>query len=134
MIASCFTIPAASQDTLLTVAYKGKLDSINSTVLKQKRFVQVFVPTSYKPGSSDKYDVLYVLDGGNWNMSIVTQLQRFIQNEGHMPPTIIVSVMGIDRNIELTPTVLKTWNAPTGGADNFLAYIRDELIPYINKA
>ncbi len=134
LIASGLITSAACQDTLLNVSYKGKLDSINSTILKQKRFVQVFVPPSYKPGSPDKYDVLYVLDGGNWNMSIVTQLQRFIQNEGHMPPTIIVSVMGIDRNIELTPTVLKTWNAPTGGADNFLAYIRDELIPYINKS
>jgi len=124
---------AGAQDTLLTVSYKGKLDSINSTVLNQKRFVQVFVPSGYNSGSTDKYDVLYVLDGGNWNISVVAQLQRFIQNEGHMPPTIIVSVMGIDRNIELTPTVLKTWNAPTGGADKFLAYIKDELIPYINK-
>ncbi len=124
---------ATAQDTLRNVPYKGKLDSLHSAVLNQKRFVEVFVPPSYKPGSPDKYDVLYVLDGGNWNMSVVTPLQRFIQKEGHMPPTIIVSVMGIDRNIELTPTVLKTWNAPTGGADKFLAYIKDELIPYINN-
>ncbi len=124
---------AAAQDTLLNVPYKAKLDSIISSILNQKRFVQVFLPDSYKSDSKDKYDVLYVLDGGNWNMSVVAPLQRFIQNEGHMPPTIIVSVMGIDRNIELTPTVLKSWNGPTGGADKFLAYIKDELVPYINK-
>jgi predicted alpha/beta superfamily hydrolase len=123
-----------AQDTLLTVSYNGKLDSINSAALNQKRFVQVFVPSGYKPGSADKYDVLYVFDGGNWNMNVVAPLQRFIQNEGQMPPTIIVSVMGIDRNIELTPTVLKSWNAPTGGADKFLAFIKNELIPYINKS
>jgi predicted alpha/beta superfamily hydrolase len=122
-----------AQDTLLTVTYKGKLDSLNSAILSQKRYIQVFVPADYKPGSTEKYDVLYVTDGGNWNISLVTQLQRFIQNEGHMPPTIIVSIMGIDRNIELTPTALKTWNAPTGGADKFLVYIKNELIPYINK-
>jgi predicted alpha/beta superfamily hydrolase len=122
-----------AQDTLLTVTYKGKLDSLNSSILNQKRFIQVFLPADYKAGSTEKYDVLYVTDGGNWNISLVTQLQRFIQNEGHMPPTIIVSVMGIDRNIELTPTVLKTWNAPTGGAAKFLAFFKEELIPYINK-
>lgn len=125
------TVPA--QDTLLPVTYHGKLDSINSIVLKQKRFIQVFVPSTYKPGTRDTYDVLYVLDGGNWNMSVVNPVQRFLQNEGLMPSTIIVSVMGVDRNIELTPTVLKTWLAPTGGADKFLAYIGDELIPYIDK-
>ena len=127
------TISASAQDTLLTISYKGKLDSIDSKILNQKRYIQVFLPADYKPGSADKYDVLYVTDGGNWNMNVVTQLQRFIQNEGHMPPAIMVSITGIDRNIELTPTVLKSWNAPTGGADKFLGYIKDELIPYINK-
>jgi predicted alpha/beta superfamily hydrolase len=128
-----FTFSVSAQDTLLTIPYKGKLDSINSKILNQKRYIQVFLPSGYKPESTEKYDVLYVTDGGNWNMNVVSQLQRFIQNEGHMPPTIMVSVTGIDRNIELTPTVLKSWNAPTGGADKFLAYIKEELIPYINK-
>jgi predicted alpha/beta superfamily hydrolase len=41
----------------------GKKDSINSTILNQKRFVQVVLPSNYKPGSADKYDVVYVLDG-----------------------------------------------------------------------
>lgn len=122
-----------AQDTLLSVSYRGLLDSIDSRVLSQKRYIQVFVPPSYKPGTNDKYDVLYVLDGGNWNMNVVSQVQRFIQNEGHMPPTIIVSVTGIDRNVELTPTVLKSWNAPTGGADKFMAYIKNELIPHVNS-
>ena len=128
-----FTISAAAQDTLRTISFNGKLDSINSKILNQKRYIQVFLPPGYKPEETEKYDVLYVTDGGNWNMNVVSQLQRFIQNEGQMPPAIIVSVMGIDRNIELTPTVLKSWNAPTGGADKFLAYVKDELIPYINK-
>lgn len=133
LIVSGLFTSASAQDTLLTISYNGKLDSIQSSVLNQKRYIQVFLPAAYKPGSEEKYDVLYVLDGGNWNMNVVAQQQRFIQNEGHMPPTIIVSVTGIDRNIELTPTVLKTWNAPTGGADKFISYIKDELIPYINK-
>jgi predicted alpha/beta superfamily hydrolase len=125
---------AGAQDTVEPVNYIGNLDSLNSAVLNQKRFVEVFVPPGFKAGSSTKYDVLYVLDGGNWNTGLITQTQRFIEGQGLMPSTIIVSVLGIDRNIELTPTVLKTWNAPTGGADKFLAYMKDELIPHINKS
>ena len=124
---------ARAQDTVLTVAYKGKLDSLNSGILKQKRFIQVFTPAGYKTGSTEKYDVLYVLDGGNWNTGLIRETQRFLEGEAYMPPTIIVSVMGIDRNIELTPTHLKSWQAPTGGADNFLGFIKNELIPYVNK-
>jgi len=117
---------------VLTVTYNGRLDSINSTILNQKRYVQVFTPTSYKPGSADKYDVLYVLDGGNWNTGLVRQVQRFVEGEGNMPPTIIVSVMGIDRNVELTPTHLDSWKG-SGGAPGFLEFITSELIPHINK-
>ncbi len=124
---------AMPQDTVLTVTYKGKLDSLNSNILKQKRFIQVFIPSAYKAGSSDRYDVLYVLDGGNWNTSLITQIQHFIEAQERMPPTIIVSVMGIDRNTELTPTHLESWGAPTGGAENFLGFIKNELIPYINN-
>jgi len=127
------TNTASAQDTVLTVTYKGKLDSLHSNILKQKRLLQIFLPSDYKAGSTDKYDVLYVLDGGNWNTGLVTQIQHFIEGQSQMPPTIIVSVMGIDRNIELTPTQLSSWQAPTGGADQFLGFITKELIPYVNK-
>jgi predicted alpha/beta superfamily hydrolase len=133
LMATCSTGDTArAQDTVLTLAFKGRLDSIQSTILKQKRFIQVFIPPAYKPGSSDKYDVLYVLDGGNWNTGLMTQIQRFVEGEGNMPPTIIVSVMGIDRKVELTPTHMESWKGSGGGVD-FLGFITNELIPYINK-
>ena len=123
---------ARTQDTVLTVSYKARLDSLKSTILKQTRYIQVFVPPAYEPGSTEKYDVLYVLDGGNWNTGLMTQVQHFVEGEGNMPPTIIVSVMGIDRNVELTPTHMESWKG-SGGGVNFLGFIKDELIPYINK-
>jgi len=127
----CHTTNA--QDTVLNGFYKGKLDSLHSEALGQQRLFQVFVPPSWKQGDTTTYEVLYVLDGGNWNTGLVTKIQRFAEGEGNTPPAIVVSVMGIDRNIELTPTRLATWNAPTGGAENFLKYITHELIPYIRK-
>ncbi|PCE62429.1 alpha/beta hydrolase-fold protein [Sediminicola luteus] len=120
-----------AQDTVFTEHYKVFLDSIESSALKQKRYVQVFMPRGYDPTANKTYDVLYVLDGGNWNTGLVNQIQRFVQNEGNMPPTLIVSVMGIDRNVELTPSPLPNWKG-SGGAKDFLTYITTELIPLID--
>lgn len=128
----CKSKVVKAQDTVWRVVDTGKLDSLYSDILKEKRLLQVFVPQQYKPGSADKYDVLYVLDGGNWNTGLINKVQPFVEGEGYMPPTIVVSVLGIDRNKDLTPTHLADWKT-SGGAANFLGFIKDELIPYINK-
>ncbi|WP_052496472.1 alpha/beta hydrolase-fold protein [Pedobacter lusitanus] len=123
---------ANAQDTVRRIPEPGKLDSINSSILKEKRLIEVFIPQDYKPGNASKYDVLYVLDGGNWNTGLIKETQHFLEKEGYMPPTIIVSILGIDRNKDLTPTQMKGWKT-SGGASKFLGFIKDELIPYINK-
>lgn len=127
-----FSSASVAQDTVLNVRQKGKLDSVQSAVLDQKRFFEVFLPEGYKPGSDTKYDVLYVLDGGNWNTGLILRTQTFVEGQGYMPSTIVVSVMGIDRNKDLTPTHLASLKT-SGGAQNFLSFIKTELIPYINK-
>jgi predicted alpha/beta superfamily hydrolase len=121
-----------AQDTVLNLSFQSRLDSIRSTILNQKRLIQVFTPPGYKPGSADTYDVMYVLDGGNWNTGLITRVQSFVQGEGYVPQTIIVSVLGIDRIKDFTPTHLENWKT-SGGGDNFLRFIREELIPYVNK-
>ncbi|OMP76279.1 alpha/beta hydrolase-fold protein [[Flexibacter] sp. ATCC 35208] len=121
-----------AQDTVRRIYTGNRIDSIYSTILQQERLIQVFTPQDYKPGSNTQYDVLYVLDGGNWNTGLINNVQRFIEGEGSVPPTIVVSVLGIDRNKDLTPTHVEDW--PTsGGGNNFLHFLKDELIPYINK-
>jgi len=121
-----------AQDTVWKITDIGRLDSLYSNVLKEERFVEVFIPEKYKPGSTDKYDVLYVLDGGNWNTGLINKVQRFLEGESYTPPTIVVSVMGIDRNKDLTPTHTDSWKNSGNGA-NFLSFIKNELIPYINQ-
>lgn len=127
-----FVYAGRAQDTVLNTQAQGKLDSLHSAILGQERMIQVFVPAAYKPGSKKKYDVLYVLDGGNWNTGLVSRIQSFLENEGFIPPAIIVSVMGINRNVELTPTHLPDVKG-SGGGPLFLSFIKNELIPYINK-
>jgi len=119
-----FNRRAAAQDL------PGKRDSISSAVLKEKRIIQVVLPRNYKPGSTEKYDVLYVLD--DWNIKTINNVQQFIEDEAYMPPTIIVGILNTDRNRDFLPTHVAD-NKTSGGADKFLQFFKDELIPYVNK-
>jgi hypothetical protein len=38
-------------------------DSIYSDILKEQRSIRVFLPETYKPGSGEKYETIYLTDG-----------------------------------------------------------------------
>lgn len=109
-------------------------DSIYSNVLKEQRKIEVVMPDKYKPG--ERFEVTYVTDG-EWNTKIVAQLQRFAEIQ-FMPPNIIVSLpntyVGKESNRvrDFTPYKIPD-NKLTGGADNFLSFLKTELIPYIEN-
>jgi predicted alpha/beta superfamily hydrolase len=109
----------------------GKKDSLQSAILKEKRFIQVVLPIDYKPGTQDKYDVTYVLDGEG-NTKLIENIQQFIIGEGFMPQTIIVGIFNTDRTRDLTPSHEQGFET-SGGADQFLRFLKNELVPYINK-
>ena len=125
IILGSFFFSASAQDQ------PGNRDSVVSTILNQKRFIQVVLPSNYKSGSTDKYDVLYVLDGEG-NTKLAEDISKFIQSEAFMPPTIIVGVINIDRDHDLTPYHVAEPKT-SGGADKFLGFLKNELIPYVNK-
>lgn len=109
----------------------GVKDSIFSEALNEQRFMQVVLPNSYTPGSEEKFGVIYLLDGFG-NIRLTNNCINFIRNEGYMPQMITVAIFNIDRNRDFLPS--NNSNFPTsGGADNFLSFIKDELVPYINE-
>jgi predicted alpha/beta superfamily hydrolase len=105
--------------------------SLYSTVLKEEREFKVVLPDNYKPGSAEKYDVLYILDG-DWNLKSAVDVQRFAQEQSYMPPVIMVAVSNTDRFRDMTPAKFSQ-AAGRNGADKFLAFLKDELLPYVNK-
>ncbi len=109
----------------------GVRDSVYSKVLGEKRFVQVVLPENYRPGSGEKYDVLYLLDGDGMTAE-AAPIQHYAEQQGFMPATIIVGIFNVDRNRDFLPT--KAEGVPAGGgAGPFLAFLKDELIPYVNQ-
>src|SRR6187455_222144 len=107
----------------------GKRDSIYSDILKENRIIQVLLPENYKP--EEKYEVMYVLDGES-SIKLISAIQRFTQDESYMPSLIIVAVFNTDRNRDFLPTSTAEFPA-AGGADKFLSFFKNELIPYVNK-
>jgi predicted alpha/beta superfamily hydrolase len=86
--------------------------------------VKVAAPDNYDP--SQKYATVYVLDGEE-NFSSVTQNCKQISSDYGTSNILVVSIgYGNDRTIDYTPT-----KAPEGdgGAEKFMAFIKNELIP-----
>lgn len=106
----------------------GKTITINSKVLNEQRNIFIYTPVGYDQ-SEDKYPVIYVLDGqGNFFFSV--GVANFLARSQRMPRSIIVGIPNTDRTRDFTPVHAEEW-ATSGGADNFLAFMEKELIPYI---
>lgn len=115
---------AQSLDPTITI---GKRDSLFSTALNEKREFWVSVPSSFRPGiSTKKFPVVILLDGEDHFFSTVGMVDRFSTNIGNeqCPPMIIVGLMNTDRIRDFYPTFEK---------DSFALFLKDELLPYIDK-
>ena len=107
----------------------GESVKIHSKVLNEERELFIYLPEGYDK-SKERYPVLYKFDGHlgfKYTTGIIDHFQLF----GRMPRMILIGILNTDRNRDFTPT---KYNIPTaGGADNFLKFIKEELIPFIDK-
>jgi predicted alpha/beta superfamily hydrolase len=126
------TAQAATRGTPYTV---GERRTLRSATLGEPREVIVFTPASYGTGSA-RYPVLYVLDGAE-NAMIAATAARELASSARVPELIVVCVVNTQRGRDFTPALVKTRELPpgvekAGGADRFLAFLGDELAPYID--
>ena len=128
------SIPSLQAQTL---PWPGIKDSLYSETLKEQRKLQVILPADYKPGSDQKFEVVYMLDG-EWYMEQIPFIYNFVANSGYAPKVIFVLIPNTYvnnvnlRDRDFSPT---RNNGPEhlGHADNFHAFLKNELIPYIEK-
>lgn len=133
-VLALFATCAAAADPLLP----PHSDGLYSNVLHQQRAIDVYLPEESKDDPAARFETLYVLDG-DWNARIVTDIVSFMRQVGFMPPVIVVSVPNhIDddgtnsRDHDLTPTSSPD-QEDSGGAKEFLAFLKSELIPYVES-
>jgi predicted alpha/beta superfamily hydrolase len=120
----------------------GKTDTIHSRILKEDRPILVHVPDESSSFPSQRFPVVYLLDGGAHFPSIMGMIQQLTEVNGNtlFPNMILVGIPNTDRQRDLTPTHAKSSpygdsNAvrSTGGGENFTAFIERELMPHIDS-
>ncbi len=108
----------------------GKAIKIRSAVLDEERTILVNLPDDYEV-SQRKYPVLFLLDG-DAHFHHVSGIVHFFTTRNMIPPMIVIALPNIDRTRDFSPTTVD--QRPTsGGADKFLEFFREELIPYVDS-
>ncbi len=126
-----------SQSAIAQHTTEKTLDSLFSKVLNEQRKIQIIFPEGYDANSTDKYDVIYVVDG-EWNTDRASQIHQYAAMWNFIPKNIVIGVEnkyidGVNqRNRDLTPTHNDA-QPLSGKADNYIVFFKDELIPYINE-
>lgn len=112
--------------------------TIDSKFVGEMRTINVWTPDGYEQGL-DSLPVMYMADGGIVEEDfphIANTFSKLIQ-ENKIKPFILVGIQNTQRRRDLTgPTQVKADKeiAPVvGGSQNFRAFIKEELIPEINK-
>lgn len=117
----------------------GTRTSIRSEILDEERPLMISLPAAYEDGRS-RFPVLYLLDPST-RFHHTTATVRTLARIGHLPEMIVVGVVNTDRTRDLGPE----WNRAeieddmratverAGGADRFLQFLADELIPHVES-
>lgn len=116
--------------------------TIHSRVLGEDRTLLVWLPEGYED-SSQRYPVLYVLDG-EYFFPVAVSAVRFLSELGYeggqhpIPEMIVVGVVNVDRDRDYTPTHAPTQSRgrlsfPTsGGAGTFEEFLEEELLSLVD--
>lgn len=123
----------------------GEKHTIYSHTLEEEREYWVYLPKNYNDTiyAPENYPVAYFLDGERHFHSL-TGVHNFLSKGPYasLPEMIFVGILNKDnyRDRDLTPTNVnkpqmgKRFNFPnSGGSEKFTNYIKNELIPEINK-
>lgn len=137
MLLNVFTAQAKDNVTEMTVV-GSQVKLLQSEIVKQEYQLLIKTPAGY--GQSDKtYPVIYFLDA-QWDFPLMVSTYGQSYYDGFIPEAILVGIQwggedpdpNILRSRDFTPSNM-TAVPNSGGADNFLQFIKQELIPFIGS-
>jgi predicted alpha/beta superfamily hydrolase len=109
----------------------GQQFTMRSKACGNDRTFMVSLPAGYAENAKKRYPVFVVVDG-QWNFDLSGVAAGALSGNGVIPPMIIVAVhTGERRDFYLLPE-RDPESKTGGGADSLLAFIRDELIPFVD--
>lgn len=117
-----------------TLPLPVRIEQIDSAIIGETREFWVSLPDRY-PESGEPYPVIYMLDGEfNFNSGVIGGL-RYAAQLGEIPEFIIVGIKNTNRLKDIFPEEITYGDGSKDGgrADQFLDFIRTELVPHIDK-
>jgi predicted alpha/beta superfamily hydrolase len=110
--------------------------TIDSKVLNEKCKVFIYLPENYKT-SMERYPVVYVLDGEYYS-SFTADACALLAQSQLAPGCIVIGITSNNRQRDFSPALDEDSEQTqdlkfAGGADNFLTYLKMELIPTVNE-
>jgi predicted alpha/beta superfamily hydrolase len=113
--------------------------ALASRRLGAEREYLVYLPESYGDATEQRYPVLYALDGSG-QAGHTARSAALLARLRLLPEVIVVGIPSVDdrtRARDYTPPDIRqdvdVADSPRGQADRFLAFLRDELIPEIER-
>jgi predicted alpha/beta superfamily hydrolase len=124
--------------SMVTASWESDDFDFYSTVAERTYRIFVTLPASYssEAASPGGYRVVYLLDG-NWHSVLASEVARLANFGGDLDELIIVAIgYPIDDDMQIMAE--RAWDylpepmGGGGGAPDFLAFIEQELVPYID--
>ena len=116
----------------------GQAYELRSEILGENRVLNVLLPAEYADSSSNRYPVVYLLDGAtDEDFFHAAGLVRYLDDHGMMPPTILVGIANVDRKRDFTypshdPRDVRDFPT-TGGSAKFIDFLQYELPTYVER-
>jgi len=111
----------------------GETFKIHSDILNEDRHFLVYLPDNYS-SSPMKYPVIFLLDGDFFFLPTAGMVE-FLSKINKAPKMIVVAIVNTDRFRDFSPPTRDADNpgpSDTGDGARFLAFLKDELLPYMN--
>jgi len=112
----------------------GETVKIHSDILNEDRNILIYLPDNYA-SSQIKYPVIYLLDG-NYFFLPTSGIVEFLSKINKAPKMIVVAIVNTNRFRDFSPPksdIADPNSSDNGSAARFLAFLKNELMPYMNK-
>lgn len=127
-VLSCIFLTAVEEEAIII----GKKITIHSEILQEDRELLLYLPGDYDT-SDDHYPLLIQIQGSELLFHKGTGTVRYLSEfRQDIPPMIVVNILFTDYRRDVFPRKLERIPG-TGGSDNFLDFMQQEMLPYLQE-
>lgn len=142
---SIFSSPASAQSAKPDPYVIADVFVIHSKILGEDRKLFIYNPDNVGGNVLPAYPVLYLLEEND--MPMVAGMVKYLSSYNEqLPAMLVVGIDGAGQRIrDLTPTHSRydnmgkldsdpqSWLQPSGGGDQFLRFVREEVMPFVEQ-